>query len=134
MKVLPLGVLAVALAGQWSPSIPRTWDEEAMRSLEVPLARSDASPKYVSADYYYRIPVRPVYKSYPVHHPAHEPPGYLASLAAEEPQVVFDPIRLRSEQDWIDGGRIVFEAPIEFVSSGQLYAGVRDAKWYDAVL
>jgi hypothetical protein len=31
--------------------------------LEIPLADPVGSPKHVSADYYYRIPVAPIYKS-----------------------------------------------------------------------
>jgi len=35
------------------------------------------------------MPVRPIYRSFPVHHPAHAPAGHLTRLAAEEPQLVF---------------------------------------------
>ena len=41
--------------------VPRTWDDKVMNGLEVPLANPIGSPKHVSADYYYRIPVRPIY-------------------------------------------------------------------------
>jgi hypothetical protein len=47
-------------------TIPKTWDDAAMADLEVPLANPIGSPKQISADYYYRIPVRPIYKQYPV--------------------------------------------------------------------
>src|SRR5438034_7241503 len=40
------------------PVIPRTWDDAPMAELEVPLADPIGSPKHVSADYYYKIPVR----------------------------------------------------------------------------
>ncbi|MGH9846552.1 MAG: hypothetical protein ACREEM_48255, partial [Blastocatellia bacterium] len=36
------------------PTIPKTWDEEAIASLQVPLADASASPVQISADYYYR--------------------------------------------------------------------------------
>jgi hypothetical protein len=49
----------------FSPTIPKTWDDQAMATLEVPLANPIGSPKHVAADYYYRIPVRPIYRSYP---------------------------------------------------------------------
>jgi hypothetical protein len=114
-----------------SPAIPKTWDEEALRSTELPLARPDVSPAYVSSEYYYRIPVRPIYKSYPVYRPDREPPEYFKWLAQQEPQIVFDERSLKTEQEWIDAGRIVFAAPIEFDSSGQLFAGVRDLRWYE---
>jgi hypothetical protein len=43
------------------PAIPRTWDDEAIATLEVPLANPVGSPKHAPADYYYRIPVPPIY-------------------------------------------------------------------------
>ncbi len=61
----------------FSPAVPRMWDDAAMATLEVPLANPVGSPKHVSADYYYRISVRPIYKSYPVYAPGHEPPSYM---------------------------------------------------------
>jgi hypothetical protein len=117
---------------EWSPAIPRTLDDEAMRSIEVPLAPPEASPQYISSDYYYRMPVRPIYKSDPVYRPGREPGGYWARITAQEPQIIFDAQKLATEQDWIDAGKIGFAAPIEFVSSGQLFSGVRDPAWYNA--
>ncbi|HXJ95266.1 MAG TPA: hypothetical protein VMT20_20690 [Terriglobia bacterium] len=71
-------VVSVTPAGwaqKFDPVIPKTWDDAAMATLEVPLADPIGSPKHVSADYYYRIPVRPIYKSYPVYASGHEPPA-----------------------------------------------------------
>src|SRR5262249_55536855 len=115
----------------WAPAIPKTWDDDALRSTELPLARPDVSPAHVSSAYYYRMPVRPIYKSYPVYRPDREPPGYFDGLAREEPQIVFDEGTLHTEQAWIGAGRTVFTAPIEFESSGQLFSGVRDLRWYE---
>ena len=92
--------------------IPMTWDDAAMASLEIPLADPAASPKQVSADYYYRIPVRPIYKSYPVFAPGREPVGYRVWLERQEPETAFDAARLVSREDWIRAGELVFEAPI----------------------
>jgi hypothetical protein len=114
----------------WSPIIPKTWDDEAMLSLELPLADPTASPKHVSSDYYYRIPVRPIYKSYAVYHPDNEPPGYLDFLRKQQPQIVFDVAKLKTERDWVAAGELVFDAPIEFVSEGTLFSAVRDPAWY----
>jgi hypothetical protein len=55
--------------------VPRTWDDTQIARHQIPLARASASPKHVSADYYYRVPVRPIYKSYPVYAPGREPSG-----------------------------------------------------------
>jgi len=114
-----------------SRAIPRTWDDDALRSMEVPLAQPDVSPVYAPSAYYYRMPVRPIYRSYPVYRPDREPAGYFEGLAREEPEIVFDERTLTTEQAWIDAGRVVFAAPIEYESSGQLYAGVRDRRWYE---
>ena len=116
---------------KWSPKIPRTWDDEAMQSLEIPLAHPEVSPKYISSDFYYRIPVRPIYRSYPVYHPSKEPAEYMERLKQHEPQIIFDASKLKTERDWIGAGEIVFDAAIEFVSSGQLFSGVRDTSWYE---
>src|SRR3974377_2159999 len=76
--------------GGFHPVIPRTWDDPAMAALEVPLANPIGSPKHVPADYYYKIPVRPIYKQYPVYAPGHEPPGYMDWLKQQEPHVIWD--------------------------------------------
>ena len=62
---------------RWKPEIPKTWVDNEIAALEIPLSDPASLPKHVSADYYYRIPVRPIYKSYPVYAPGKEPPGYL---------------------------------------------------------
>ncbi|MBK7597764.1 MAG: hypothetical protein IPJ07_04230 [Acidobacteria bacterium] len=69
------------------------------------------SPKHVSADYY-RMPVRPIYKSYPVYAPGKEPSGYLDWLKQQEPEILFDAAKLKTEADWIKAGEIVFDAPL----------------------
>src|SRR4030095_12050278 len=94
--VLPalLLVMGVAAAPQEprndAVAIPKTWDDEAIGTLEVPLANPVGSPKHVSADYYYRIPVPAIYKNYPVYAPGREPPGYMDRLRAQEPVIVWD--------------------------------------------
>jgi hypothetical protein len=98
------------------PVVPRTWDDVAMAALEVPLADPVGSPKHVSSDYYYKIPVRPIYKSYPVYAPGHEPPGYMDWLKRQEPVIVWDDKGhappLKTEADWIGAAEIVFDLPI----------------------
>src|SRR5262245_7868026 len=68
-----------------SGPVPRTWEDQAMATVQLPLAHRSASPVPVSAEYYYRIPVRPIYKTYPVYHPSKEPAGYFERLARLEP-------------------------------------------------
>ncbi len=109
--------------------VPQTWDPDAIASVEIPLADARNSPTHISRDYYYRIPVRRVYKSYPVYAPGREPKGYWEWLRQQEPEVVFDPVRLKSQADWIKAGELVFEAPIAYdfiVTNSQ----VKNEAWY----
>ena len=104
LKTQIVFVLAIAASGFWllsqtpaqqrhstfAPLVPRVWDDEAIATIELPLADPVGSPKHISSDYYYRIPVRPIYKSYPVYAPGHEPPRYLESLKQKAPAVLWD--------------------------------------------
>lgn len=114
----------------FSPTIPKAWDDREMSDLEVPLANAAASPKQISADYYYHIPVRPIYKSYAVYTPGKEPPGYLEWLKQQEPETAFDVSRLKTEADWIRAGEVVFDAPI-FYDTLVRATDVRNPQWYE---
>jgi hypothetical protein len=116
-----------------TPQIPKTWDEQAMATLEVPLAIAAASPVPVSADYYYRIPVRPIYKTYPVYHPSKEPSGYFERLQGLAPGIVsFDFANFTAQEDWIRAGEIVFDTPTDYDISGSP-AQFRDSSYYTAL-
>jgi len=61
-------VLALVVAGTalcqnttFRPEIPRIWDTRALGDMELPLAMPKYSPKPVSSDYYYKIPIRKIY-------------------------------------------------------------------------
>lgn len=113
-----------------SPTIPRAWSDSAIPSLEIPLADAATSAKHISADYYYRIPVRPIYKSYPIYHPDKEPRGYLDHLKQQEPEIIFDTSKLETREEWIKAGEMVFESPVEFLSSGTLVSQIRGQAWF----
>ncbi len=132
-----VGITAVIPAGQaqkssgaFSPIIPKTWDDEALASLELPLPEARYSPVHVSSDYYYRIPVRPIYKTYPVYHPDKEPSGYTDWLKQQEPEIIFDHTKLKTEGDWIKAGEVVFDFPIDY-STGIELQSVRNPTWYE---
>jgi hypothetical protein len=88
-------VLAAQSEKTFRVQIPRTWDDAAMADVELPLARAEHSLRQVSSEYYYRIPVRPVYKTYPVYARDREPSGYLDWLRQKESAYVFDASNLR---------------------------------------
>lgn len=129
--VAPGGGAGAPPATDWKPVIPKVWDDDSVRTVELELAEPGASPRHVTADYYYRMPVRPIYRSYPVYRPGREPKGYRDSLLAREPEIVFDAATLRTHDDWVRAGSLVFDAPIEFIDSGTLYEAVQGAAWYD---
>ncbi len=74
--------------------------------------RPASPPEHISSDYYYRMPVRPIYKSYPIYAPGKEPPGYFDKLKQLEPEIAFDPATLKTEADWIKAGELAFDAPV----------------------
>jgi hypothetical protein len=133
-------------AAPFRPSIPQAWDEGTIANLQLPLADAKHSPQEISWEYYYRIPRRLIYKSYPVYGPGHEPPGYFAWLEQQDPQVVWGvdydgrthtPV-LETKPDWIKAGELVFDAPIAYDADswGSSVVGiddVRDPAWYAAI-
>jgi hypothetical protein len=133
---VPCGaVFLAATAGITSQNraIPKTWDDSAVRSVQLPLASAAHSPVPIASDFYYRMPVRPVFASYPIYAPGREPPGYLDSLRRLAPRIVFDPAELRTDPDWIRAGALVFAAPIAYDGDPLEVVRldlVRDSLWY----
>lgn len=101
-------------AQEFHPDVPKAWDDTAVESLEVPLAQRDRSPRYMRAEEYYKLEVRPIYRSYPVYVKGRAPAGYIESLKQKDPEVIFDPSRFHSKEDWIEGGKLVFESDTRF--------------------
>lgn len=132
--LLVLGVGVAQERPNGTVVIPRTWDDAAIATHEVPLADPAASPKHVSSDYYYRIPVRAIYKGYPVYAPGREPAGYLDWLKQRDPVIVWDDRgrapSLQTEADWIRAGEIVFDAPTGGRANIAL-EDVRSPKWLE---
>ena len=114
----------------YTPVIPKTWDTQAIDSFQTRLADPKVSTKLISSSYYYSIPVRPIYKSYDVYRPDREPRGYMDQLRRKAPKVIFDPSELKSEADWTKAGEMVFDAPIDFITDGTLYSGIRSMDWF----
>lgn len=122
-----------------SEGVPKVWVDSELADLMLPLARAEFSPRLASSTYYYWIPVRAMYKTYPVYHPDREPAGYIDWLREQEPQEVWHTLELKSKQDWIDAGKLVFEAPLFGGALGptseeyrdSLY--VREMDWYQHV-
>ena len=115
-----------------APVIPRTWDDDAISTSEIPLAQPKYSPVHVPAEYYYRIPERPIYKSYPVYHPSRQPVGYLDRLRQQEPQVAFDGASLTTKADWVRAGETVFHAAVLYDAPTKAI-DLEKREWWDTV-
>ncbi len=97
-------------AQSFRPEIPRFWNDHDVESFELPLAQRDRSPRHMSSADYYALTPRPIYRTYPVYAPGRAPAGYYESLKAKEPEILFDPAKLSTKQDWIAAGKFVFES------------------------
>ena len=110
-----LSIAGIGAAAQtFHPEIPRAWDDKEVRRLELPLAQRDRSPRYMTAEQYYALKVRPIYRSYPAYVKGREPAGYLESLKQKEPEIIFDASKLHTKEDWIQAGKLVFESETLF--------------------
>ena len=98
------------------PEIPKTWNEEKLATLELPLADSTIKVKHYPADQYYQLPEMSVYKTYPVYVAGKEPAGYYDWLKQQEPEIVFNASQLKTEDDWIKAGELVFDMQIGFTT------------------
>lgn len=127
-------VLAAVVAAEgeksFRPEIPRVWDEQALRDMELPVVVPRYSPRPVPEAYYYKIPVRKIYKSYPIYAPGRARKGYVEWLQTLEPQVIFEAAELRSKQDWIRAGEVVFEAPTLYDVPDMTAQDVANPAWY----
>lgn len=64
----------------------------------------------MTAEEYYKLKVRPIYRSYPMYVKGREPAGYIESLKQKEPEIIFDASGLHTKEDWIAAGKLVFES------------------------
>lgn len=83
------------------------------------------------------LPVRPMWRTYPVYHPDKAPPDYIEWLRTQDPQQIWNPEELKTDADWIRAGEAVYEAPIVIGSiaarppSDPPY--LQDKTWFDKI-
>src|SRR5436190_24108694 len=95
-----VGLFLAFAASSPGQTIPITWDEAALASMQTPLRDPSRTPKHMPSEIYNRMPAIVFYKTYPIYAPGREPAGYMEQLRQLEPQIVFDPARLRTAADW----------------------------------
>jgi hypothetical protein len=113
-----LSILTLLLVGilsfQFNRSsvIPKTWDMKRLHSMHLPLPDTSIKKNPVSEEYYYQLPERVAYKTYPFYMPGNEPKGYYEWLGKQEPEIIFNPADLKTDSDWIKAGEIIYDLPI----------------------
>src|SRR5690349_22394020 len=84
--------------------IPKVWDVEKIHSMHLPMPDTSIHINPVSEEYYYQLPERVAYKSYPFYMPGREPKGYFDWLRQQQPEIIFNADNIKSEADWIRAG------------------------------
>lgn len=102
--------------------IPKTWDMEAIKKFHLPPPDSSVVISYAPEEYYNALPDHIIYKTFPVYVREFEPRGYLDSLHQLKPEVAFDPVALKTPEDWIKAGELVFNWPAAFRPVKEKYA------------
>ena len=102
------GSLALWSQSQFRPEIPRVWDEAALSDWVTPVAGLNARPTHISAKEYYSMPEYN-FRSYSAYMPGREPEGYWEMLQRIGPKPLIEPDTLKTEADWIEAGRRIFE-------------------------
>lgn len=121
MKLFPLALLTLTVVSPllpmdraqksspaFIPTIPKTWDEAALAEWATPVAGLNQRPRHISAEEYYSMTVENL-RTYPVYFPGREPDGYWERLQRVGPEPLIEPEKLKSETDWIEAGRRVFD-------------------------
>ncbi len=117
---------------RWTPEIPRVWDDAALAAWATPVAGLNARPTHISAKEYYSLVVENV-RTYPVYFPGREPEGYWEMLQHIGPTPLIEPNKLKSEADWIEAGRRVFDEADHLhlrTSDPEIIAAVRRRETY----
>ena len=70
----PLSLFAQTSSSQiWHPVIPRSWDPAQLESWTIPPRMPGVHTVHLPPSFVYTIPAYPIYKTYPIYHPAKEP-------------------------------------------------------------
>lgn len=107
---------------QPGPDIPKVWDVAELKSMHIPYANTTAELGFITEEEYNSLPERVCYKRYPFYMPGNEPAGYYDSLSKLDPVVIFQPETLRTEEDWIKAGELIYDMPMNYfpLASSQL--------------
>jgi hypothetical protein len=117
--------ITTGLKGPYKPSIPKVWDDASMEKLELPRA-SKVEIHELPSEYYYRIPERTIWKTYPIYAPGKEPAGYWKWLQHQEPKKAVEWDKLHTKADWIRVGSLVFDSGANYSDPVKDFLPIRD--------
>jgi hypothetical protein len=92
----------------YSPDIPKTWDDRALAEWATPVAGLNVRPTHITSKEYYSLTIENL-RTYPVYFPGREPEDYWEMLQHIGPKPLIEPEKLRTEAEWIESGRRVFD-------------------------
>ncbi|HEU4388816.1 MAG TPA: hypothetical protein VFV34_13525 [Blastocatellia bacterium] len=107
-------IVGLAMGSRWQrkpaavAAVPKIWDANQLASWATPVAGIGVSAHFYSEEEYYATPIDNV-RTYPVYAPGREPKGYRDWMRSQGYQRLIEPEKLKTERDWIDAGRRVFE-------------------------
>jgi hypothetical protein len=104
-------IVSLAFVGGEHLNIPKVYTEKNLQGLLMPLADSNIEITHLPDSLYYSLEERVMYKTYPFYLPGTEPEGYYEWLLQQEPEIIFEPSSLKTEEDWIKAGELVYDYP-----------------------
>jgi hypothetical protein len=124
VAALTLGLAALARI----QSVPRIWNDDALKDWATPVAGLNARPGHFSEAEFYKAPSDNL-RTYPVYAPDREPKGYWEWLKRQKPAPLVDAAAIKAESDWVAAGERAFrELDSPFVRSNdpKFIAAARD--------
>jgi len=94
--------------------IPKLWDMKKLKSAHLPLVDKSIEVLPIAEDLYNKLPERIAFKTYKFYMPGSEPKGYYEWLLQQEPEIVFDASKIKTEEDWIKAGELIYDMPQSF--------------------
>ncbi len=107
--ILLLVIISLSFSSVYE--IPKAWDIERLHSMHLPLPDSSIVVNPISEEYYYQLPERVAYKTYPFYMPGKEPKGYYEWLRQQRPEIIFNAADIKTDADWIKAGEIIYDMP-----------------------
>ncbi len=114
--VICVAILGFSVSQQAVNEVPKLWDLKKLKSAHLPLVDRSIDVEPISEELYYKIPERVAYKTYPMYLPGREPKGYYEWLLQQEPEIVFETSKLKTEEDWVKAGELIYDMGQNFDS------------------